>query len=809
MHVIKTKEPLKIITSKKPYMNDPDLEKIVKNASGNLTRRVQEILEGHKDVEVINKIGHNATLMSNVFENIVAIKTCSNETFLHNMGQVDHLVGLAGFKTLSDLVEYLNVTYEAGRPVVADSTYDRIFEILKREIDIDESTRFDKVEKVGRTVPMTTLNRVYDNMGAEVLLERTIKRLPAEMQNRARYLISNKFDGVPVSLVYEDCKLVQASTRGDGYVGKDITDVVKLNPSLASISKERLETICKGEGLDLKKFDKFEMRGELIFTKTDFTRIRHAMRSDNLISPPSVRVMVNDIINDEEGKLRERFGHLLTAPIYELVNAIDYGFKYYDQVHEFCKFIVHDTDAGYAMSTEHHGERDAAEIISSIDGARDVLFSAMNHGIYPTDGVVYHINDLEVCEFLDKGKTIPHSRFAYKETQNVVETRVTGVDFNVSRNGFISPVIKYNKVGISDYEVAQTALHDYYMFAEQGFRHGDIIELANDRPSASIRRIVIRNEDEEDYGVPSCCPECGSDKLIYSIPDSIWCVNPSCKVQATNNIQSIKGALGIKIQYRDIIGLVNRGIVKNAVDLLTLGDLPWVSTDEVPSRVLEALKETYSVDFYMILSALNIPRMSEKRISILADMFTDLKDFVENVDKVTEHPAFVLDVGDFVVQYATVNQEYLLCLHNSINIVTTEEMRAIDKAILDERLAKAKEDGKEHPYIHTDRDFDKREFAVMETIKKDDKVFVVSCNIKDDVLRDMIKDAGFDATTNPKDGPFNKMISSDGFGLLRYRKKYPEMFKDTISIDDRHFTREHPDVELAVRKYMGALETKK
>jgi DNA ligase (NAD+) len=434
---------------------------------------------------------------------------------------------------LRDLVVYHEWRYYVlHQPVLADAEFDALFAQLKQlesdfpELQVPDSpTRrvasdlTEDMPAVAHLTPMLSLENTYDEQDLLDFDERVKKGagLPAEAV--VAYVVEPKYDGGTIALVYEDDRLVQAATRGDGVRGEEIT------ANARAIGSIPLRAAFSSLGIR-----RVELRGEVLIQKDHFERInrqraeagealfanpRNAATGGLRVKDPAeakkrgLEAFVYQISFAEgpngEDRLRQLGGH------YQCLEALArLGFKVPIAECRLCP----DIRSAAAFTAEWEAQRDAYS--------------------YEIDGMVVKVNNFQLQERL--GYTSHHPRWAvaYKFRAKQASTRLLDVEFQVGRTGAVTPVGKLQPVALAGVTISNVSLHNADNIREKDIRLGDIVlvERAGDVIPYVVKSLQDqRNGSERPIVFPVDCPVCCS-RLVRPDGEAIWrCDNAACAAQ--------------------------------------------------------------------------------------------------------------------------------------------------------------------------------------------------------------------------------------------------------------------------------------
>ena len=540
----------------------------------------------------------------------------------------------------ADIAEHNRRYYDESAPVISDREYDRRY----REL-LDLETRFPQfaaaespTRRVGgqplkaftqvtHRAPMLSLDNTYSEEEIGAFYRRIEKLLPNE---KVRFVIEPKVDGVAVSLLYENGRLQYAATRGDGTTGDDITQNVRTIRSIP----QRL----KGPAPKI-----FAVRGEVFMTKEGFAKL-NAERAES-----GLPVFANPR-NSAAGSLKQ-LDPAITAQ--RPLGAIFYG-----------------TGAIEGVELTHHAQLFPllkklglpcgevwwpAESLEEILQAIHQLDEVRHDFFYETDGAVVKVDDFAQRESLGMTAKSPRWAVAFKYEAEQVETKLLDILIQVGRTGTLTPVAALAPVFVSGSTVARATLHNEEEIARKDIRIGDtvVIEKAGEVIPAVVKvRSDLRDGSERKFHMPAKCPVCGSKVVKDEGQVAVRCVNAQCPAQLKRRIEHFagRGAMDIEgLGQAMVEQLVERQLVREVSDIYGLTNAQLSELERMAEKsvtnLLEAIERSKRQPLWRLLFGLGILHVGVSAARALADHFPDL-DALMNASE--EELQRIPDVGEVV-----------------------------------------------------------------------------------------------------------------------------------------------------------------
>ena len=545
------------------------------------------------------------------------------------------------------LERYNQQYYEQDAPTVPDAEYDRVMrQLIALEqahpelLDADSPsqkvggapiTAFPAIE---HAQPMLSLDNVFSLEELAAFEKRVLSRL-----NRSQavvYCCEPKLDGLAVSLLYEQGRLVQAATRGDGRTGEGITENVRTIKSIP---------------LTLNGHDwpsRLEVRGEVFMPSAGFAAMNEAARErgDKVFANPR---------NAAAGSLRQ-LDSRITAK--RPLAFYCYG------VGLVAGEPLADSHFATLQRLKNWGLPVSPEVKlmtgqAGCEQYHDDILKRREQLAYEIDGVVYKVDDLSLQAELGFVARAPRWATAHKFPAQEELTRLLNVEFQVGRTGAITPVAKLDPVPVAGVIVSNATLHNADEIARLGVMIGDtvIIRRAGDViPQVAAVVLEKRPLDAKVIVFPRECPVCGAEieriagEVVARCSGGLFCA--AQRKEAIKHFSSRKAldidGLGTKI----IEQLVDAELVKTPADLFGLTAEQLLSLERMgeksASKLLAALDTARSTSLPRFLYALGIREVGEATANNLAQHFLSLEAVIEaEVEQLLK----VADVGEIVAKH--------------------------------------------------------------------------------------------------------------------------------------------------------------
>ncbi|TCI26845.1 MULTISPECIES: NAD-dependent DNA ligase LigA [unclassified Exiguobacterium] len=533
--------------------------------------------------------------------------------------------------------------YVLDRPSVPDAEYDRLMnELIQIETDYPElrspdsptqrvgGAPLDAFVKVTHDTPMLSLGNVFSK---DDLIE-WVERIEKDLGYAPLFVAELKFDGLAVSLKYENGRFKRGATRGDGTTGEDITQNLKT-----------IRTIP----LRLNEDVTFEVRGEAYMPKRSFEHLNDERErlGEPLFANPR---------NAAAGSLRQLDSKIASSRnlaffAYGLVSN-DELVASHDESLEYLKRL------GIAVSGEYTTCRTADELWDYIE----MYVTKRSELPYEIDGIVIKVAAYEEQEQLGFTAKSPRWAVAYKFPAEEVVTTIEDVDFSVGRTGKVTPRARFAPVAVAGSTVTYATLHNEDFIKEKDLRINDrvVIKKAGDVIPAVVSALVSeRTGNEAEIVFPTRCPACESELVRLDGEADHRCVNPECPAQLLEGLihfvsrpaMNIDG-LGEKV----ITQLHAAGLVHNVADLYVLEreallDLERMGETSV-TNLLAAIEQSKQNSLERVLFALGIRLVGQKAASLIAERFETMDAIMDaSVEALIEIDGIGTKMAESIVLY--------------------------------------------------------------------------------------------------------------------------------------------------------------
>ena len=533
--------------------------------------------------------------------------------------------------------------YENDAPAISDYEYDSMFrELTELEAEFPEldsptsptkrvgGKALDKFEKFTHSVQMGSLTDVfsYDELADFIAKTDTVL-------GNAEYSVEPKIDGLSVSLIYRDGKFVKGATRGDGFVGEDVTENLKTIKTIPLELSEPIPYLC--------------VRGEVYMPKEVFNQLNRLREEEGIALFANPR-------NAAAGSLRQLDPKIAASRRLAIfVFNLQEGDLYTDgrQPKTHTETLDRLAELGFTVLPEYSrcvGNDAVAQHVAYLGDKRPELSFDM-------DGAVIKVNSLDGRKIVGEGTSTPKWAVAYKYPPEEKKTKLLSIDIQVGRTGVLTPTANLEPVRLAGTTVARATLHNINFIAERDIRIGDTVVVR--KAGEIIPEILESVKSERDgseivFEMPKTCPSCGHPVVRDECGDgaAIRCVYAGCPAQNARGIVHFasKGAMNIDGLGPQVVELLlTNDKIKDIADLYTLKVEDIEILDRMGKKSAEnlvnAIEASKSRGLEKLLYALGVRQVGEvaaesiarKLRTIEACMNATIEDYtaIEDIGEIT------------------------------------------------------------------------------------------------------------------------------------------------------------------------------
>jgi DNA ligase (NAD+) len=534
--------------------------------------------------------------------------------------------------------------YVVDNPEISDAEFDKLMRELKDlEAEHPELVTADSPTqrvggkpregfvKVPHSSPMLSLDNTYNEEELRNW-ERRVHELSG--RNNVDYVCELKLDGMSLSLIYEDGKLVRGITRGDGSVGEDVTLNVRTVRSVPlSIPKEKL----KKAGIP----PDFEVRGELLMPTAAFKKVNEERERRGLATFANPR-------NFTAGTVRQLDANVTAERRMDYFPYIllENGRTYFDRHWRTLDGLE---TVGFKVNPNRklvHSMEEVWEFIQHWAEKRESL-------AYEIDGIVVKVDRTALQDELGYTGKAPRWAIAYKYAARAGITRLEDIRVQVGRTGKLTPVAMLSPVLIGGTTVRNATLHNMDEIERLGVKIGDWVQV--ERGGDVIPKVAKVIDDKEhprprdlrDFEMPEKCPVCGTKVVRTEGEVDYRCVNANCPAKLRETILHFasRGIMNIDGMGEVLVNqLTERGLVKNVADIYRLTKANLLSLermgDKSAQNILDEIENSKKLPLERVIYGLGIRMVGERTAQFLAEHFGSMEDFekagIEELQNVNE-----------------------------------------------------------------------------------------------------------------------------------------------------------------------------
>lgn len=531
---------------------------------------------------------------------------------------------------LYNIVEEHNKNYYVyDNPTIEDSEYDA----LMREVKALEAEYPDLVKANSPTrrvggYALTTFEKVTHTVQMGSLQDVFSEEELYAFDNRVRqdvspvYAVEPKIDGLSVSLEYRNGDFVRGSTRGDGFVGEDITENLKTIRSIPMRLTEELPFI--------------EVRGEVYMPRSSFAALV-AEQEEN-----GEKVAKNPR-NAAAGSLRQKDSSITAKRSLDIFifNIQQIEGKELASHHESLEYLK---KLGFKVVDDRLYDT----IDKAVERIREIGTEKRDY-TYDTDGAVIKIDDFAQRDILGSTSKVPKWAVAFKYPPEEKETKLLEIEINVGRTGALTPVAIFEPVTLAGTTVSRASLHNQDIISQLDIRLGDTIVV---RKAGEIIPEVVKvakhEEGSEPYIIPDICPVCGHKAEKTGDEAAVRCINPNCRAQLLRNIIHFasRDAMNIDGLGEAIVEqLAESGLIENSADLYKLNfeellTLPNFK-DKSASNLINAIENSKKNEADRLLFGLGVKGIGRRSAELLCKRFGSIEAIMNaSAEEITEIDSF-------------------------------------------------------------------------------------------------------------------------------------------------------------------------
>ena len=474
-------------------------------------------------------------------------------------------------------------------------------------------------EKVEHKVQMGSLQDVFSFEQVRSFSDRCLTEV-----NSPEFVVEPKIDGLSVSLEYVNGEFVRGSTRGDGFVGEDVTANLRTIKSIPLKLNEALPFI--------------EVRGEVYMSRSTFERIVEEQENNGEQPFKNPR-------NAAAGSLRQKDPKVAASRNLDIFvfNVQQIEGKKLDDHKESLDYLK---QLGFKVIADYIKVKSYSEIEDRINyigemrkevlGAIEEIGNLRGELTFDIDGAVVKVDSLAQREEIGVTTKTPKWAVAYKFPPEEKQTKLLDIELNVGRTGVITPVAIFEPVILAGTSVSRATLHNQEFISEKDIRIGDIITV---RKAGEIIPEVLLSvshcDNSEPYTLPEKCPVCGAATIRYADEAATRCTNVDCPAQLKRNIIHFasKGAMNIDGMGEAVVtALIDSHLIKNVADIydLTVQRLETLERfgKKSAENLVKAIEASKNAPLDRVIFAVGIRNIGQAAAKLLCERFGTIDDIM-------------------------------------------------------------------------------------------------------------------------------------------------------------------------------------
>jgi DNA ligase (NAD+) len=507
-------------------------------------------------------------------------------------------------QTIQDLVSRLNVYrnhyYNHNKPLIPDATYDKLFDELSR---LEQETGYvlsnsptqtvgyevkSKLQKVEHPIPLKSLAKT-----------KSIDELKAWCGSQD-ILLMLKADGLTIELIYDGGRLIQASTRGNGEIGEDVTHNAK---------------VFKNIPLTIPYTGFLRIAGEAIIHKNDFDTINSKLPDEEKyatsrnLAAGSVRQLDSKICSQRE-------------VYFYAFGILECDDKLTNSKHEQFRWLV---DQGFWTIYYMYGD-----IINFLESNINGMKKLADENFIPIDGMVFTFDSVSYSNSLGETSHHPLHSIAFKFEDEAETTTLKAIEWSVGRTGVITPVALFDTVILDNTEVSRASLHNLSICEELELGLGDSISII--KCNMIIPQVQENFTRSNNLTIPEICPVCGGTTIIDQDNESkfLYCTNENCSAKIIKKMAHFvsRNAMNIEgLSEATIEKFIDAGFLNTFTDIYKLSQYKKqiVLMDgfglKSYNNLIASIEKSKEVKLENFLYALGIPNVGKNTSKIIAKTF--------------------------------------------------------------------------------------------------------------------------------------------------------------------------------------------
>ena len=526
---------------------------------------------------------------------------------------MDRIKAELRLKELYEVIEKHNYNYYVlDAPTIEDDEYDA----LMREVKTIEKEYPDLISPLSPTLrvggfALTTFEKVTHavQMGSlqDVFSEEELYAFDKRVREEVipEYSVEPKIDGLSVSLEYRDGIFVRGSTRGDGFIGEDITENLRTIRTIPLKINEELPFL--------------EVRGEVYMPRESFAALVAEQEDKGEQPAKNPRNAAAGSLRQKDSSVTAKRG--LDIFIFNIQQIEGKEISCHSESIDYLKSLGFKT-ISYKL---YDNIKDAVKRIREI-GMEKHDYS------YDTDGAVIKVNSFSQRDILGATSKVPKWAVAFKYPPEEKKTTLREIEINVGRTGALTPVAIFDPIILAGTSVSRASLHNQEIISQLDIRLGDrIIVRKAGEIIPEVVKVASHAENSQPFIIPDICPVCGHKAVREDDEAAIRCINPNCKAQLLRRIEHFasRDAMNIDGLGEAIVeALCNNGLIESPADLYELKEddllkLPKFK-EKSAKNLIEAINKSKENQLDRLVFAIGIRGIGRRSAELLCKRFGDI-----------------------------------------------------------------------------------------------------------------------------------------------------------------------------------------
>lgn len=610
---------------------------------------------------------------------------------------MEELQAKSRIEELTDKINYYNHQYyNKSVSEISDYDFDKLLEELnKLEIDFPHLAQADSpTQRVGGSItkdfatvkhkyPMLSLSNSYDEQDLVDFDGRVRKVIEDDFE----YICELKFDGVALSLTYENGILTKGVTRGDGTQGDDITNNIKT-----------IKTIpLKLFGDNIPPY--FEVRGEGFMSRASFDRINAEIAEENKVREAKGNKPVNLLANP-----RNAASGTFKMQDSKVVAERQLDCYIYAYLSDGNQLETHESalqslkEWGFNVSQTYKKCKNIDEVLEYIKE-----WDTKRHDLpLDTDGAVIKVNSLVQQKELGNTAKSPRWAIAYKYKAESAKTRLKSITYQVGRTGAVTPVANLEPVALAGTTVKRASLHNANEIERLGLHENDMVFVEKGGeiiPKITGVETAERAEGAQPIAFVTECPSCGTPLVRTEGEAAYYCPNQaSCQPQVKGRIEHFvqRKAMNIdSLGSERIDQMIEKGLIADAADLYSLRKVVLIAKlekfkEKSAENLIKGIEESKAIPFSQVLFGLGIRFVGATVAEKLAEHFGSIEKLAEaDKEALVDVPEIGERIADSVIEYFgdDTNKAFVQKLKDAGVQLEIEQIHADENAEVNEQIA--------------------------------------------------------------------------------------------------------------------------